>query len=168
MGLKQASFVAATNANDIVPKYLQTGTYQPRPSVATLSNAMDVGDPSNFWRMQELFDEDVDLMRKEIAAYTFNDAATLNEMKRVYSATGYTLDPHGAVGSLAWNAHRPVTMAHGVILETAHPAKFIDVVEQALGQSPEIPERLAVLKDKEKLSVVIPKGYQALKEFLLS
>jgi threonine synthase len=169
MGLKQASFVAATNANDIIPNYLQTGIYQPRPSVQTLSNAMDVGDPSNFWRLHALFDEELEAIQAAIKGYSFDDAATVSEMKRVYNVFGYVLDPHAAVASLAWNAQREEnTTSHGIILETAHPTKFLDVVENALGFSPEVPERLAVLKDKEKNSILLPKGYPALKSWLLS
>ena len=150
LGLRVKQWIAATNRNDVVPAYLRTGDYQPRPSVATLSNAMDVGAPSNFVRMQYLFGDDWQEMAAHISGDSYDDDQTRAAIREVKSLYQYEIDPHGAVGWLAarkWRAANPGTPT--IVLETAHPAKFLEVMEVELGQgSIVIPERLACLADR--------------------
>jgi threonine synthase len=168
MGLPIAHFVAASNANDIVPHYLCTGNYNPRPSVRTLSNAMDVGNPSNFARMQDLFGFTWNNMSKNISGYSINDEATKLGIKEVFEKYNYIIDPHGAVGYLAFKAYQKINPdTKGIILETAHPSKFIDSVEEVINQKIDIPERLAILADKKKESVLISTKFDPFKKWLL-
>ena len=158
LGLEVDHFVAATNRNDVVPEYLREGKYCPRPSVATISNAMDVGTPSNFARMENIFGNDWEVMKTRIAGFAYGDKVTRETIRRIHLETGYVLEPHGAVGWLAaeaWREENP--KAHTVVLETAHPSKFLDVMEEELGEGEIIvPERLACLKERKK--VAIPMG----------
>ena len=150
MGLPVKQFIAATNANDVVPRYLSNGQYEPRPTVATLSNAMDVGAPSNFARMENIFGNDWQEMAKTISAFSHTDEETRATIRRVHQETDYLLDPHGAVGWLAaeaWKKENPSD--EPIVLETAHPAKFLDTVEAEIGKI-NIPQRLAILADQEK------------------
>lgn len=157
LGLPVKYFVAATNINDVVPSYLKSGSYEPRASVATISNAMDVGAPSNFARMQSIFGDQWESMKSRIEGYAFDDEVTRETIRRVQQDTGYILEPHGAVGWLAseaWRASHPDD--HTIILETAHPSKFLDVMEEELGEgSVEIPERLGCLADREKMATTM-------------
>lgn len=153
LGLPVRHFVAATNANDVVPQYLKSGEYQPRPSVATVSNAMDVGAPSNFARMLALFDGSWDTMREHITGYHFTDEETRAAIRTVKAMLDYVIDPHAAVGWLAarkWRAQHPGEAT--ITLGTAHPAKFLDVMEEELG-SIEIPEALESLRDLPKSAI---------------
>ncbi|MDA1007086.1 MAG: threonine synthase [Verrucomicrobia bacterium] len=155
MGLRVKKFIAATNVNDVVPEYLEKGAYRPRPSVGTISNAMDVGAPSNFARMEEIFGKKWEGMKGRIAGYAFDDDQTRTAIREVYAMSGYAIDPHGAVGYLAaeqWLVGHPEDST--VILETAHPSKFLDVMEEELGEGVvEIPERLGCLAGREKVAV---------------
>jgi threonine synthase len=157
-GLPVTGFVAATNANDVVPEYLHSGIYSPRPSRLTLSNAMDVGNPSNFERMQALFHNNWNLMRALVFGDMVTDAETLDTIREVHTAHHMFLCPHTAVGYKA--ARRFLTTdatdnAHICVLSTAHPAKFIEVVEQATGLKPELPQPLVEAARKEKQSLKI-------------
>lgn len=158
LGLPVAGFVAATNRNDVVPEYLLKGQYSPRPSVATISNAMDVGAPSNFARMQALFGGSWEATKNLISGMSFGDDETRAAIRTVKSMHDYEIDPHGAVGWLAarkWRASHPGSAT--ITLETAHPAKFPDVMDAELGQGViEVPERLAVLADKQKVATLLP------------
>ena len=169
MGLPISQFIAATNANDIVPTYLKTGSYQPRPSTQTISNAMDVGNPSNFARMNDLY-KNVEDMRAQIKGYAFNDEQTKQAMKEVKDKFGYIIDPHGAVGYLAFKAYQQENQqdSNGVILETAHPSKFAEVVNPAIGAEVQIPERMRYLLEKEKKSISLNTDYEGFKKFLLN
>lgn len=168
MGLPVAHFVAATNANDVVPQYLHTGLYQPRPSVATISNAMDVGNPSNYARMCELFDHQHQHFCSKISGYAFTDSQTRQTMKQVKQQHGYLLDPHGAVAYLGLqeylNENR--TKAVGIFLETAHPAKFKEVVEETLGERVAIPEQLQAFLEKEERIIHMKNNYEGLKQLI--
>lgn len=168
MGLPVEQFVAATNQNDVVPVYLKEGEYCPRPSVATISNAMDVGAPSNFARMESIFGSEWERMRSRIAGFAYDDEMTRDTIRRVKAETGYTLEPHGAVGWMAaeaWRKDHPE--AHTVVLETAHPSKFLDVMEEELGKSAiEIPERLACLADREKVAIQLGTDESAFQDWL--
>jgi len=169
MGLPIAQFIAATNVNDIVPQYLHTGSYEPKPSVRTISNAMDVGNPSNFTRMMDLYAHDHEAVSRDIEGYAFGDVETRKAIREVYQKYGYVIDPHGAVGYLAWKAYcLEMGEMPGVILGTAHPAKFIDVVEEEIEQKVVLPGQLASLKDKPKDSIPLPASFDSLKEYLIN
>ncbi|PTX42650.1 threonine synthase [Christiangramia gaetbulicola] len=168
MGLPIDHFVAANNANDTVTNYLDTANYKPKPSVATISNAMDVGDPSNFIRVLRLFDDEYSSVKKVLSAYSFDDEATRKVMKKVYSETGYIMDPHGAVGYLGLQKYlKDKDGYYGTFLETAHPVKFLDTVEAAIGDKVEIPDVIQALMDEQKKSLQIS-NYEDLKGYLLS
>ena len=144
LGLPAAGFVVATNANDVVPEYLSTGRYRPRASVRTLSSAMDVGEPSNLARILALYDGDLGRLRGRLTPSSWSDGETREAMKRVFDRHGYILDPHTAVGWLALErALNGNSEAHGVVLATAHPAKFGDIVEDAIACRVPVPEQLA-------------------------
>lgn len=170
LGLPVDHFVAATNRNDVVPEFLRSGIYQPRPSVATLSNAMDVGAPSNFVRMQALFGGSWEDMKSKISGAWFTDDQTRAAIREVKSLFDYEIDPHGAIGWLAarsWRAAHPC--ASTITLETAHPAKFPDVMEAELGQGAvPVPERLAVLADREKVAIPLGIDKAVFRDWLLS
>ncbi len=170
LGLPVGHFVAATNRNDVVPEFLRTGAYSPGPSVATISNAMDVGAPSNFVRMQAFFGGSWEAMRSKISGMSFTDAQTRAAIREVKSRFNYEIDPHGAVGWLAardWRSTHPCCAT--VTLETAHPAKFADVMEAELGHGVvEIPERLAVLAEREKVATPLPSDPSVFRDWLLA
>lgn len=166
MGLPIKQYIASANANDIVPAYLRSGNFEPRRSVETISNAMDVGNPSNFYRMNDLFGADVETFRKELKGYTYSDEETSETIKKVYADTGYLLDPHGAVGYLGLKAYLKDNDAVGVFLETAHPAKFLDVVEPIINKKVEIPQRLQDYIDREKVAIEMNADLGQLEEVL--
>ena len=166
LGLPIEFFVAATNVNDTVPKFLQTGTYEAKASTATISNAMDVGNPSNFIRIQQLFNNDIKALKEYFASFSFTDEETKKAMKEIYSNCDYIADPHGAVGYLGWQKVKDeFPDSVGVFLETAHPVKFLDIVEKTLPVKIDIPEQIKEVIDKEKKSFGI-KNYEELKRFL--
>ncbi len=166
MGLPVEHFVASTNANDVVPAYLQKGVFEPRQSVQTISNAMDVGNPSNFARLLDMFDGDYKRMGEQITGYSFTDAETAECMKHVYASTGYLLDPHGAIGYLGLRKYVKGKEATGVFLESAHPAKFKEVVESVVDEKIIIPETLQAFMKKEKVSSKGKSDYPSFREFL--
>lgn len=166
MGLPIKQFIAATNANDIVPSYLKSGKFYPKRSVDTISNAMDVGNPSNFYRMNDLFDDAVDNFRNEIHGCTYSDEKTSEIIKKVYAEHSYLMDPHGAVGYLGLKEYLKDQEAIGVFLETAHPAKFADVVEPIINEKVEIPERLQEYIRRQKVAVEIDADLSQLEEIL--
>ena len=171
MGLPVQKFIAATNSNDVFTHYIETSFFQPKPSVKTLSNAMDVGNPSNFVRVLDLYNNDYNKIKNEIYSKSFSDEETINAIKEVYTQYNYLIDPHGAVGYLALKYYLAETKSkniNGVIVETAHHSKFADIVENVLNIKVEIPERLSECLKKEKQSVKISKNYNGFKEFLLS
>ena len=166
LGLPISHFVASTNANDTVPRFLEKGIYDPKPSVATISNAMDVGNPSNFIRIQELYNNDLKEFEKDFSSYSFTDAETEIAIKDIYNKTKYIAEPHGAVGYLGLKkemAKQPNSV--GVFLETAHPIKFLDTVEPILLLKLPIPKQIEGVLGKEKVSNKI-KNYEDLKTFL--
>jgi threonine synthase len=170
MGLPVHRFVASNNRNDSVRRYLNSGVYSPGETIPTISNAMDVGDPSNFVRMLDLFDHSKERMSQAISAFSFDDSRTRECMKTVYNSKNYILDPHGAVAYLGWKEFQQSEgrNLHGVILETAHPAKFIDVVEETLGTRINLPEALLILKDREKNAILRSAEYVDFQGFLMS
>jgi len=168
MGLPIAKFIAASNANDIVPKYLETGVYIPKPSVTTISNAMDVGDPSNFARILEIHNGDWDAVKASIVGYSYSDAQTEVGMKDVITRTGYLMEPHGVIGYMALKEYQKQHDVQGIVLETAHPAKFGDVVEPVIGQKIEVPARLQEFMRRKKVATLINADFKELKDYLLS
>jgi threonine synthase len=170
IGLPVAKYIASTNANDVVPEYLQRGEFHPRPAQATYSNAMDVGNPNNFPRLLDLCRNRLENMRKEIWGHAATDTETLAEMKALYQRYGYISDPHTAVGLLGWGAYKREhpEPAQGLVLATAHPAKFAGVVRKAIGFAPPLPDRLAAYLQRDKLSRQISSRYEDFLEFLVS
>ena len=165
LGLPIKHFVASTNINDTVPQYLIKGNYDPKPSKATISNAMDVGNPSNFIRIQELFDNNLSSLKKSFSSYSFSDDETKIMMKSIHDKFNYISEPHGAIGYLGLKKHGLKTNEFGVFLETAHPVKFLQVVEETLTVNVEIPPQIKQVMSKEKVSILIS-NYQDLKNFL--
>jgi threonine synthase len=169
IGLSVRSFIAATNVNDVVPEYLRTGIYSPRASVRTVANAMDVGAPSNFERIRALYDDDIDRMRADLSGSAFEDAAVVAEIGRVYRDHGYLLDPHGAIAWLGLQQHLVTdARATGVFLATAHPAKFREVVEPAIGETVCLPPTLADAIARPRRSARLGVDYPALVDLVLS
>ncbi len=169
MGLPVHKFIAATNQNDIVPEFLSTGLFKARPSVTTISNAMDVGSPSNFARLNSLYHEELESFRSEITGYSFSDKETRDVMISVFREDAYMLDPHGAVGYLGLKNYMDKNPdCTGVFLETAHPSKFKEVVDDVLGIDCEIPERLSRLLARQKKCTPLSDRFESLKEYLLS
>ena len=152
LGLPLAHFIASTNENDTVPRFLENGIYNPKPSVPTISNAMDVGNPSNFVRIQELYNNDLAVFEKDFSSYSFTDEETLIEMKDVYRYNNYILEPHGAIGYLGLKKElQNYNDAIGFFLETAHPIKFLDIVEPFLNIKLEIPKQIESVLNKDKV-----------------
>jgi len=167
-GLPVNRWIAATNANDVVPEYLRVGRYSPRPSVPTYSNAMDVGAPSNFERLDDLYNRSVELFRRRVEADSVDDETTLDAIARAYRSHGYLCCPHTAVGwTVAERYRRDHPDVPTVVLGTAHPGKFVEVVERAAGVHPELPEALARLMDRRKDAVPIGNGDSDLRNWLL-
>ena len=175
MGLPVKRFIAANNANDVFYKYLQTGQYEPKPSIQTLANAMDVGDPSNFARILNLYSQNGKLSPEEthqaitslISGATYSDEQIADTMRQCYHDTGYVLDPHGACGYRALKEQlQPGEV--GVFCETAHPAKFKEKVDQILGTDIEIPARLRAFMEGEKQNAALSKDFADFKAFLMA
>lgn len=168
LGMPVKHFVASTNINDTVPEFMKTRSYSPKPSTATISNAMDVGDPSNFVRIRHLYQDNFEKLSENLSSYTFTDSETKKAMLEVYKSSGYICDPHGAVGYLGLKKYQEKHLdAYGVFLETAHPVKFLDVVEETIGKSVEIPPQIRKVMDREKKYIKI-KSYEGLKKHLLA
>jgi threonine synthase len=166
LGLPIAHFVASTNSNDTVPRFLENGKYNPKPSIATISNAMDVGNPSNFVRIQELYSNDLKAFEKDFSSYTYTDEETKFAMKNIHVNSGYIAEPHGAIGYLGLKKEmQNYPKGIGFFLETAHPIKFLDVVESVLNIKLEIPKQIESVLNKDKVSIKI-KSYEDLKSYL--
>jgi threonine synthase len=180
-GLPLGHFVAACNANDVVTRYLHTGNFEVKKSVETISNAMDVGNPSNFVRILEIMQNKFDQLKMDMSSYSYDDDLTKATITRVYNDNGYILDPHGAVAFLAAEAFiydHTLAIAHNnhineavpinaVILETAHPVKFPEVVEAAIGQKLHIPASVQYLLDKPKRAIALNADYASFKYWML-
>ena len=167
MGLPVKRFIAANNANSVFYEFLQSGEYRPRPSVQTIANAMDVGDPSNFARIWDLYGHDADAIRADISGATYSDARIAETIRDCFGRTGYLLDPHGACGYRALKEGlQPGEV--GFFCETAHPAKFKDTVEGIIGRPVAIPEKLAAFMQGTKQSVALPNDFSTFKQYLLS
>jgi threonine synthase len=168
LGLPVAHFIAATNINDIVPQYLKNGNFNPRPSVATIANAMDVGNPSNFARIIDLYHGSHENISRDISGFVSTDEQIRLTIKDVYTNHGYLLDPHGATGYRALKScmdNHPSTS--GFFIETAHPAKFTEIVESSINQEIALPPNLARFSNKISQIVEMPASFEAFKEFLI-
>jgi threonine synthase len=167
MGLPVQTFLSANNINDVVPSYLLTGSYKPRPSTPTIANAMDVGDPSNFERILDLFNHRHDWITHHMEGYSYSDTEIREIIGRVYRESGYLCDPHGATGCQAALSYREKHPGQtGIFLETAHPAKFRESVEEVIGKELELPERLAAFEGRKKQSHPIVPEFAEFKEYL--
>jgi threonine synthase len=173
-GLPVQHFIAACNINDVVPQFLETGNYQPKAAVATISNAMDVGDPSNFVRIMELFEQKIDNLKNVLSSYSLDDATTKETIKEVYEKYHYTLDPHGAVGYYALDKYLRKannvdqrSSVKGIFLETAHPVKFPETVEEVTKTKIAIPQNVQYLLSRKKQSIKMDASFESLKEWLM-
>jgi threonine synthase len=170
MGLPVEVFLAATNLNKCIPEFLEGKEFQCQPSIPTISNSMDVGNPSNFYRLLALYGNDAGLLRQKVKGFYFDDEETKEAMREVKANHGYMMDPHGAVGYLGlkkYLANNP-TEFRGIFLETAHPAKFKSVVEETLSITIELPERLAAFQSGEKRVIKMKNDFDAFKNFLFN
>lgn len=170
MGASIARFISASNANEVVPEYFKTGVFRPRPSLRTFSNAMDVGNPSNFARLQSLYGNSLQEIQRDITSVSISDEETITEMRRTYERCGYVLDPHTAVGvAAARKVQRSESLTEPTIVAaTAHPAKFPEVVARALSTSIPLPPQLEEAMRRPKRSVRIPAEYERVRELLRS
>jgi len=167
LGLPIRHFVASNNVNNVVTEYLKTESYRPKPSIQTISNAMDVGNPSNFVRIQEIYKNDFTTLKTNLSSYSFTDEATKKAMREIYNAYSYVADPHGAVGYLGCKAYlKEHPDVHCVFLETAHPTKFLDVVEDTIRENIELPKQILKVMKKQKKSIKIS-TYDDFKNVLL-
>ena len=168
LGLPIKHFIASNNANNVVTNYLRTQTYNPKASVQTISNAMDVGNPSNFIRIEELHNRNFENLKKNLSSYSFTDTETRAALLEIYTKYNYVADPHGAVGYLGALKHiEKHPNDHVVFLETAHPTKFLDVVEDVIRTKVELPEQIKAVIDKKKKAIKAS-SYSDLKRFLLN
>jgi threonine synthase len=170
MGLPVKKFIAATNANDVFTRFLESGVFKAAKSIATLSNAMDVGNPSNFPRIMHLFGGNVESLRNVLYSTSFSDDETRKCIAETYARSRYILDPHGAVGLLALKAYREKekNSVHGIVLETAHPAKFLDAYNETMKHVIQVPERLHISMQGKKQSVRLSSRFEDFKAYLLS
>ncbi|MGF7079273.1 threonine synthase [Mucilaginibacter sp. UYCu711] len=170
MGLPVQQFIAATNANDAVPQFLKSGVYQPKPSVATLSNAMDVGNPSNWVRIADMFKDDMSELNKLVTGYSFNDEETLAAINAIYDHDKYVACPHTAI---AWQALKdyqqdvPIDGTAGIFLSTAHPCKFPDVFPAHIAAKVDVPTQVQELQLRDKQSIALGKDFEGFKDYLL-
>jgi threonine synthase len=171
MGLPVEQFIAATNANDTVPAFLKSGVYQPKPSVATLSNAMDVGNPSNWVRIADMFKDDMDKLKSIITGFSYDDTETLAAIKKVDTDYNYIVCPHTAIAWQAlkdWKKLHSDSEASGVFLATAHPCKFPDVFPDNIAEKIDVPEQVKSLEEKDRQSVILGKEFDEFKHWLLN
>ncbi|MGB2197177.1 MAG: threonine synthase [Flavobacteriaceae bacterium] len=167
LGFPIEHFIASNNANNVVTRFLETNTYNPKPSIQTISNAMDVGNPSNFIRIQALHDNDINKLKSNLSSYSFTDDETKTALETIYSNSGYIADPHGAVGYLGAKAHLTNhSNSQVVFLETAHPTKFLDVVEEVISEKVELPPQIQAVIDQQKHATFV-KNYEEFKSFML-
>ena len=166
-GLPVKHFIAACNANDVVPTFLNTETYLPKKAIATISNAMDVGNPSNFVRILELFNNQFGALKNKLSGYSISDDATKIQLKQVFDTYNYLMDPHGAVGYAAIQQYAEQdSLSKFILLETAHPVKFYDVVEPVIGTPVPVPPLIQQQLNRQKVSISIEATFEALKQFL--
>jgi threonine synthase len=167
LGFPIEHFIASNNANNVITRFLETNTYDPKPSIQTISNAMDVGNPSNFIRIQALHDNDINKLKSNLSSYSFTDDETKTALETIYSNSGYIADPHGAVGYLGAKVHlKNHSSSQVVFLETAHPTKFLDVVEEVISEKLELPPQIQAVIDQQKHATFV-KNFEEFKSFML-
>ena len=169
MGIPVEKFIAATNANDTFPYFLNSGTLQDQDAIQTISNAMDVGVPSNLDRIQTLFHDDINLIKKDISSWSFSDDETKDCIQNIHNNFDYLIDPHTAIGVLGLNEYREKTNSRtkGIVLSTAHPGKFADVIEPIIGENIPLTDSLQIAMKKERISIKMSKKFSDLKDYLL-
>ena len=168
-GLPVAHFIAACNANDVIPQFLSTEDYVPKKASATISNAMDVGNPSNFVRILQIFNQQMGALKKQLSAVSISDDETKDTLKKVYQESGYLLDPHGAVGYHALDNYLKLhPNEKGIVIETAHPVKFFDVVEPIIGCNVDIPKAIQDILDMPKRATLMENDTDALRAYLMT
>jgi threonine synthase len=166
LGLPIKHFIASNNENNVVTRYLKSNSYEPKPSVQTVSNAMDVGNPSNFIRIQAIYNNNFETLKSNLSSYSFTDDETKQALDEIYKTTQYIADPHGAVGYLGCKSYLETNpQAHCVFLETAHPTKFLDVVKEIISTDIPLPPQIKAVIDKQKVATDI-KDYSEFKAFL--
>jgi len=166
LGLPIKHFIASNNENNVVTRYLKSNSYEPKPSVQTVSNAMDVGNPSNFIRIQAIYNNNFETLKSNLSSYSFTDDETKQALDEIYKTTQYIADPHGAVGYLGCKSYLETNpQAHCVFLETAHPTKFLDVVKEVISTDIPLPPQIKAVIDKQKVATDI-KDYSEFKAFL--
>lgn len=165
MGLPITHSIASTNSNDTVPRFMETKNYQPKQTIPTISNAMDVSDPSNFVRILEIYDQSNEALKKDFSSFSFTEEETKNAMKTLYETHNYIADPHGAVGYLGLTKYMENKEFLGIFLETAHPIKFLETVEETLKIELELPNSITEIMNKEKKSIKV-KNYEEVKQSL--
>lgn len=166
LGLPIKHFIASNNDNNVVTRYLESNSYDPKPSVQTVSNAMDVGNPSNFIRIQAIYNNDFETLKSNLSSYSFTDEETKQALDEIYKTTNYVADPHGAVGYLGCKSYLETNpQAHCVFLETAHPTKFLDVVKEVIDTEIPLPPQIKSVIDKQKVATYIM-DYSEFKAFL--
>ena len=169
MGLPVKHFIVASNINDVVPQYLDSGQFLPRPSVPTIANAMDVGNPSNFVRILDLYQHSHEAITRDMSGFTYTDDELKEIIRRVFRESGYILEPHGAAAYQALKDHSSrKDKIPGVFIETAHPAKFRELVESLTGTEIKVPHRLMEAESREKISIPLPGNFRDLKDYLQS
>ena len=169
MGLPINHFIASTNINDTIPRYIKDGIFEPHPTKRTISNAMDVSEPSNFVRIQKIYNNDLHKLRKNISGFSFDDKSTKEAIKSLFNSNNYLSDPHSAVGYLGlkkYMAINNIENVNGIFISTAHSIIFKDVVENAINTNVSYPKAIKDIMDKEKVSSSI-ENYSELKEYLL-
>ena len=167
LGLPIKHFIASNNENNVVTEYLKTQLYNPKPSIQTISNAMDVGNPSNFTRIQEIYKNKFEILKNNVSSFSFSDDETKAAMKEIYTNHNYVSDPHGAVGYLGCKAYlEKKTNGHCVFLETAHPSKFLDIVEDIIEEKQVLPKQIQSVMGKIKVATTIS-SYEDFKKYLL-
>jgi threonine synthase len=170
MGLPVKQFLAATNINDTVPSFLKTGIYESKPSVQTWSNAMDVGNPSNWVRIMDLFDGNIDALKNILTGYSFTDQETLEAIQELYEEQNYVMCPHTAIAYLAvqkWKIENPADTSDAIFLSTAHPCKFPDVFPKEIAEKIEIPSQVSELEDKMQIRISLGNDFESFKRYLL-
>jgi threonine synthase len=167
-GLPVDHFIASSNQNKIVPEFLKSGVYTPKPSVSTIANAMDVGDPNNFPRLLEIYGKNYANIKTDISGFAYSDDDIRNTIVKCYKGNNYLLDPHGATGFAATKTYCNVNKGVGIFLETAHPGKFQEEVEKTIGESINLPAKLQAFVERKATFEELPATYNTFKEYLLA
>ena len=168
MGLPVKKFIAPTNSNDTMPRFLSTGSYEPHKTVTTLANSMDVGNPSNISRILTLYDNNIDSIKRDMHSKSYTDKQIIDTIKELYDNNGYTVDPHTAISYRALNDYlKDNSSEQGIFLATAHPSKFNEVIEQSINRTIELHDSLKECLTKKKETILIPNDFESFKQILM-